>query len=315
MTPTSTPLAPVPGVNPAVRATLTSASATQISRHAVWMELFKARLSALVVLTALVGFYLGYQGAIDYLLMLHTVTGTAFLAAGAAALNQLLERDYDARMARTEHRPLPARHLTPRIVLCVGVGISILGIVELLVFVNALTAILGAITLISYLFVYTPLKRVTPLNTVIGAIPGALPPLMGWTAAQGRMSIEGWSLFAILFFWQLPHFLALAWMYRDEYRDAGFAMLPCFDAEGHRTARQALSHTLGLVPLSLAPFAFGLVGRLYFVAALVLGIGFLWTAFRFSRQLDRPSARKLFLASIIYLPLLLLMMVMDKTKL
>ncbi|HAM72053.1 MAG TPA: protoheme IX farnesyltransferase [Verrucomicrobiales bacterium] len=287
----------------------------RISRRAIWLELFKARLSALVVMTTLVGFYIGYQGAIDWTLMFHAVAGTAFLAAGAGALNQLLEREHDALMARTEHRPLPARHLTPGMVLWVGVGISIVGIVELMLFVNALTAILGAVTLISYLFVYTPLKRVTPLNTVIGAIPGALPPLMGWTAARGELSIEGWALFAILFFWQLPHFLALAWMYRDEYREAGFAMLPCFDTDGRRTARQALSHTFGLVPLSFAPFAFGLSGRYYFAAAFLLSIYFLWAAFRFSRHLDRPSARKLFLASILYLPLLLVMMVMDKTKL
>jgi protoheme IX farnesyltransferase len=290
-------------------------SASVVSRRAIWMELFKARLSALVVLTALVGFYVGYQGPIDYTLMLHTVAGTAFLAAGAAALNQLLEREHDARMARTEHRPLPARHLTPGAVLWVGVAVSLVGIVELLLFVNALTAILGAMTLVSYLFVYTPLKRVTPLNTAVGAIPGALPPLMGWTAARGQLSIEGWALFAILFFWQLPHFLALAWIYRDEYREAGFAMLPCYDTDGRRTAGQALSHTLGLLPLSLSPFAFGLTGRFYLVVALVLSVGFLWSAFRFSRELSLPAARRLFFASIIYLPLLLVMMVIDKTKL
>ena len=167
----------------------------------------------------------------------------------------------------------------------------------------------------TYVWVYTPLKRVTTLNTAIGAIPGALPPLMGWTAARGHLSVEGWGLFAILFFWQLPHFLAIAWMYREEYRQAGFAMLPVFDPDGKRTSRQALSHTLGLIPMSLCPFAFRLAGPIYLVSALILGAGFLYCAVRFARSINRPNARILFFASIIYLPLLLLMMVIDKTKL
>lgn len=285
------------------------------SASSVWMELFKARLSGLVVLTTWVGFYVGYQGAMDYWRMLQAVSGTALLAAGAAALNQLLEREHDARMPRTENRPLPAKRLTPARVLWVGVAVSVAGLAQLIWGVNLLTAALGLLTWVSYLFVYTPLKRITTLNTAIGAIPGALPPLMGWTAARGQLSIEGWSLFAILFFWQLPHFLAIAWMYRDEYREAGFAMLPVFDEDGRKTARQAFSHTLGLLPLSLSPFAFKLAGPLYLVSALLLGFGFLYCAFRFGRRLDRASARALFFASIIYLPLLLLMMVIDKTKL
>ncbi|MBM3846536.1 MAG: protoheme IX farnesyltransferase, partial [Verrucomicrobia bacterium] len=241
--------------------------------------------------------------------------GTALMAAGAAALNQWLEKDYDARMPRTEGRPLPAKLLSPSTALLAGGGISILGFIQLWTFVNMLTGLLGALTLVSYVWIYTPLKRVTPLNTAIGAVPGALPPLMGWTAARGHLSIEGWSLFAILFFWQLPHFLAIAWMYRNEYRDAGFAMLPVFDPDGRRTSRQALSHTIGLLPISLAPFAFQMAGRLYLVSAILLGFGFLAAAVHFARRLDRPSARTLFFASIIYLPLVLLMMVIDKTEL
>ena len=173
---------------------------------------------------------------------------------------------------------------------------------------------LGGITLGSYLFIYTPLKRVTPLNTAIGAVAGALPPLMGWTAAGGEINAEGWSLFAILFFWQLPHFLAIAWIYREDYAKAGFAMLPVFDPDGQRTSRQAVSHTLGLLPISLCPFLFGLEGTVYLTGALVLSLGFVWQAIRFSRDLTVQRARQLFYASIIYLPLLLGLMVFDKLK-
>jgi len=164
------------------------------------------------------------------------------------------------------------------------------------------------------LFLYTPLKRVTTLNTAIGAVPGALPPLMGWTAARGEINVEGWSLFAILFFWQLPHFLAIAWMYRDDYAKAGFAMLPVFDSDGQRTAGQTVSHTLGLLPISLCPFLLKLAGVVYLAGALVLGLAFLWQAVQFSRELTAQRARQLFYASILYLPLLLGLMVLDKIK-
>ena len=180
--------------------------------------------------------------------------------------------------------------------------------------VNLLTSLLGAITVVSYLFVYTPLKRVTSLNTAVGAVPGALPPLMGWVAARGEITIEGCSLFAILFFWQLPHFLAIAWIYREEYARAGFVMLPVVDPQGQRTGRQAVSHTLGLLPVSLCPFLFKLAGPIYLLGALVLGLGFLWFAIQFSRHLTIQRARQLFYASILYLPLLLGLMVFDKMK-
>jgi protoheme IX farnesyltransferase len=180
--------------------------------------------------------------------------------------------------------------------------------------VNLLTSALGAVTLSTYLFVYTPLKRITTLNTAVGAIPGALPPLMGWTAARGEVSVEGWALFAILFFWQLPHFLAIAWIYRDEYARAGFMMLPVADPEGQRTGRHAVSHTLGLLPISLCPFAFGLAGEIYLFGGLVLSAGFFWCAVQFSRELTIRRARQLFFASIIYLPLLLTLMVVDKVR-
>jgi protoheme IX farnesyltransferase len=204
--------------------------------------------------------------------------------------------------------------LQPTTVAIFGGVSSVAGLVYLALAVNLLTSVLGAVTLVSYLFIYTPLKRVTWLNTAIGAIPGALPPLMGWTAARGELTGEGWALFAILFFWQLPHFFAIAWMYRDEYAKAGFVMLPNVDADGRRTGQQTASHTFALLIASLCPFVFKMSGMIYLVGAILLGAGFLFCAIQFSRQLTLTRARQLFLASIIYLPLLLALMVWDKVK-
>jgi protoheme IX farnesyltransferase len=284
------------------------------SMTSVICELVKMRLTTLVLITTVVGFYLGERGNVDLWLMLNTLLGTALVASGAAALNQLIEAEYDARMRRTEDRPLPSGRMSADAVLIFGGICSTAGLIWLALGVNLLTAVLGAATLLSYLFVYTPLKRITPLNTVVGAIPGALPPLMGWTAATGQVSLAGWSLFAILFFWQLPHFLAIAWMYRDDYARAGFAMLPVVDREGRKTGQQAVSHTLGLLPVSLAPFLLKLSGPLYCAGALLLGILFLWCAVQFSRQLSLGRARALFFMSIIYLPVLLALAVFDKVK-
>jgi protoheme IX farnesyltransferase len=242
------------------------------------------------------------------------VLGTALVASGAAALNQLLERDYDAKMRRTANRPLPSGRLQPATVMIFGGVCAVAGIIYLALLVNPLTSVIGAVSLVSYLFIYTPLKRVTWLNTAIGAIPGALPPLMGWTAAHGELSRGGWALFAILFFWQLPHFLAIAWIYREEYAKAGFVMLPVIDPEGERTARQAVSHTLGLLPISLCPFLFHLTGPIYLLGALALGLAFVWFAMQFARELTVARARQLFYVSITYLPLLLILMVWDKVK-
>ncbi len=278
----------------------------------VLSELFKARLTSLVLLTTLVGFYLGQRGSMNWLLLINTLMGTGLLACGAAALNQYLERDLDALMERTADRPLPAGLIQPQTVVVLGGVMSVTGLLWLAFGANLLTAVLGAVTLISYLFIYTPLKRKTTLNTAIGAIPGALPPLMGWTASRGDLSIEGWALFAILFFWQLPHFLAIAWMYREDYARGGFVMLPSVDRDGSRTGRSAVSHTLGLLPVSFSPFIFHVSGALYFFGALTLGLVFLWFALRFAKQMDRLSARRLFFASILYLPLLLGLMVFDK---
>jgi heme o synthase len=288
--------------------------AAEKSWTSVFADLVKARLTTLVLLTTLVGFYIGWSGAMNYALMFNTLAATALVAAGAAALNQLLEREYDAKMRRTMGRPLPSGRLQPTTVMIFGGVCSVAGLVYLALAVNLLTSVLGAVTLVSYLFIYTPLKRVTWLNTAIGAVPGALPPLMGWTAARGELSGEGWALFAILFFWQLPHFFAIAWIYKDEYARAGFKMLSNVDADGRRTAEQSISNTLALLAVSLFPFVFKMAGTAYLAGAIVLGAVFLWCAVRFSRRLTPACARQLFFASIIYLPLLLALMVWDKVK-
>jgi heme o synthase len=297
-----------------VSAEILTARTTEKGWAAVFADLTKARLTALVLLTTLVGFYLGWRGPMDYLLMFNALAATALVASGAAALNQLLEREYDAKMRRTQNRPLPSGRLQPTTVMLFGGITSVAGLVYLALAVNLLTSVLGAVTLISYVFIYTPLKRVTWVNTLVGAIPGALPPLMGWTAARNELSGEGWALFAILAFWQLPHFFAIAWMYRDEYARAGFVMLPNVDADGSRTAQQSVSNTLALLLASLFPFVWHISGQFYLVSAIVLGAGFLFCAIRFARQMTHARARQLFLASIIYLPLLLAALVLDKVK-
>src|SRR5438874_8403580 len=214
---------------------LSQSSPVERSSLAVYADLFKARLTFLVLLTTLVGFYIGFRGPLDYLLMLHTLLGTALVAAGASALNQLLEREHDAKMRRTQSRPLPSGRLQAQTVLIVGCATAVAGLVYLVLAVNPITSLIGAFSLVSYLFIYTPLKRVTWLNTAIGAVPGALPPLMGWTAARGELSGAGWALFAIVACWQMPHFLAIAWIYREDYARAGFKMLPGIDPQGRRT--------------------------------------------------------------------------------
>jgi heme o synthase len=297
--------------------TVSSVAATSLDGKgwlSVWSDLFKARLTTLVLLTTAVGYYAGTSGRLDLARLIHTLLGTGLLAAGAAALNQWLERDYDARMLRTQDRPLPSGHLRPQTALAVGWVSVALGLGWLALSVNALTGVIGAGTLLIYLFLYTPLKRVTTLNTLVGAVPGALPPLMGWTAAHGSLGAGGWSLFAILACWQLPHFLAIAWMYREDYARAGFVMLPVFDPKGCRTAGRAWGHALALVPVSLVPFGLHLAGYAYLVGAVVLGLVFVRTAARFRRQVAHDTARRLFIVSILYLPLLLALMVMDKIK-
>lgn len=278
----------------------------------ILVELFKVRLTALVLLTTMAGFYIGALGNLDAALMLHTVLATALLASGGAALNEFLERDYDARMRRTQERPLPAGHLQPVTVLWTGSVLSLSGILYLFSATNITTGVIGSLTLLIYIFVYTPLKRVTWLNTLVGAVPGALPPLLGWTAARGSFAPEGLSIFAIQALWQIPHFMAIAWLYRDDYARAGFKMLPVLDPSGRRTAHQALLFAGLLLPASIIPFLLGLTGAIYPIAAFALGVAFLWCALLFSRRLTTTTARLLFLVSVIYLPVLLSVMVLDK---
>ena len=295
-------------------AALNSTATLDKSRAAVFADLVKARLTALVLLTTFVGFYLGETSGVNYLLMFHALFGTALVASGAAALNQLLEREYDAKMRRTASRPLPSGRLQPAPVAIFGGVCSVAGLIYLAVAVNLLTSVVGAVTSISYLFIYTPLKRVTWVNTLVGAIPGALPPLMGWTAARNELSGEGWTLFALLAFWQIPHFMAIAWLYRDEYAKAGFIMLPNVDADGSRTAQYAVGNTFALFIVGLCPFLLKMNGPVYLATAMLLSAGYFWCAVRFARQLTPLRARQLFLASIIYLPLLLAAMCFDKLK-
>ncbi|PWU06893.1 MAG: protoheme IX farnesyltransferase [Verrucomicrobia bacterium] len=267
--------------------------------------LVKARLSLMVVFTTFVGFLLGNRSGMEYVLLAATLIGTALSACGAAALNQWWERNFDARMPRTQSRPLPAGRLHPGDAFLLGLLFSVIGIAILALLVNLLSALLAALTILSYLFVYTPMKQRSSLNTLVGAIPGALPPLIGYAASQNRLGLEGWILFFILWFWQMPHFLAIAWMYRDQYADAGFIMLSKNDESGKMTSRQALIYSAFLLPISLLPTAVGLSNTFYAIAAFVLGLAFLMKSLAFVKQRSIGRARSLFFTSVIYLPLLL----------
>ena len=276
------------------------------------LELVKARLSLLVLMTTLVGFLLGWRGPFNWVLLTATLLGTALCAGGASALNQWWERDVDSRMKRTRDRPLPASRMLPQDALLFGLFFSLSGIAILALFANQRSAFLAFITIAIYILVYTPMKRISSLNTLVGAIPGALPPLIGWVAARGNYNIEGCLLFGTLWFWQMPHFLAIAWMYKDDYADGGFVMLTANDPEGRLTSRQALLYTLFLVPVTLLPSMLAFNSFVYFIGALALGLGFTAFAVRFVSQRNRTAARNLFFASIIYLPLLLGLLVATK---
>ena len=291
------------------------AMATPTARLGDFVELTKPRITFMVVVTTAAGFYLGSGPSIHLLVLLSTILGTALVAAGASCLNQLLERDTDARMLRTRNRPLPAGRLDFSHALGFGLALSLLGTIVLYVAANALTAALGAVTLALYVLVYTPLKRVTSLCTIVGAVPGALPPVMGWTAARGALSAEAWILFAVLFFWQMPHFLAIAQAYREDYRRGGQPMLPVIDEGGSSTARQVVLYCLALLPVSLMPTMVGLCGPLYFWGALVLGIGYLGFGLAGALERTDPAARRLLRYSVIYLPALLALMTVDKAGL
>ena len=268
-------------------------------------ELVKARLSFLVLITTLVGFLIAWRGPFDWVLLSATLIGTALCAGGAAALNQWWERDLDSRMKRTRERPLPAGRMAAQDALLFGLLFSITGIAILALFTNPRAAFLAFATIAIYILVYTPMKRMSSLNTLVGAIPGALPPLIGWVAARGSYGLEGGLLFATLFFWQMPHFLAIAWMYKDDYKAGGFVMLTDNDVDGSTTGRQALLYSICLLVVTLLPGSLGFNSAIYFFGALLLGGAFAAFAAIFLLRRDRPSARNLFFASILYLPLLL----------
>jgi protoheme IX farnesyltransferase len=282
------------------------------SRLADYIELTKLRMNVLVLATTFVGFFMASAGGLDWALLLHTMIGTALTAASAATLNQLLERNYDRLMPRTRNRPLAAERLPPSEAMVFGIVLGLAGVAQLLLMVNLLTAVLAALTLVSYLFIYTPLKRRTTLNTVVGAIPGALPPVMGFAAASGQVSAHALAVFGILFFWQLPHFLAIAILYRRDYQAGGFIMLPVVDETLDFTTRQILLWAGALIPVSLLPAMLQMTGAAYFAAATLLGLGFLSFGISVAATRSRADARKLFLASIIYLPVLLGVMMADK---
>lgn len=264
------------------------------------------------MVTAAAGFFLGARAGVDLLLFAHTLLGTALVAGGTNALNQLLERQVDARMRRTRARPLPAGRVTARAAAWFAGAISLGGVAYLALAVNRPTAGLAALTLVSYVFVYTPLKRKTSLNTLIGAVPGALPIVGGWTAAGGRLDTAAAAMFWILFLWQLPHFLALAWIYREDYRRGGLVMLGTEDPTGRLTGRLSLLFALALIPASLVPTLLGLTGPLYFSGALVLGALYAAAGAGLALHVTEARARRLFRASVLYLPALLAAMVLDR---
>ena len=277
-----------------------------------FVELTKPRVTSLVVATTAFGFYLGSRGDLDLMLLLNALLGTSLVAMGTSALNQYLERESDGLMERTRRRPLPDGRLQPVQALGFATGLSVAGMIYLALTVNLLTALLAAATLASYIFIYTPMKRVSPLATLVGAVPGALPPLGGWAAATGRLDAGGWALFAILLLWQLPHSLAIAWMYREDYAKGGFRLLPVVDPEGTSTVRQILGNGLVLIPVSLTPALFGVAGGWYFYGALLLGLFQLWYCLGIARTRSRANARRIVLASVIYLPALFFLMALDK---
>jgi heme o synthase len=287
-------------------------AAPAIHRWWAYVVLTKPDVTFLVVITTVAGFYLGSRGQPDWLLLLHTLCGTMLVAGGTAALNQYLERDMDALMRRTAARPLPARQLQPLEVLVFGVGAVLTGSLWLVLGVNRLAALVALATCLLYLGAYTPLKKRTPLATAVGAFPGALPPLIGWAAATGSISLGGWILFAILFFWQFPHFMAIAWMYREDYARAGIKMLPVIDPQGDATFAQIIWTSAVLVPASLLPSLAGMAGIRYFFGALVLGMILLQIGLWANRTRTNIRAKWLMHATVAHIPLLLGWMIFDK---
>jgi protoheme IX farnesyltransferase len=277
-----------------------------------YLALTKPRVVAMVLVTTAVGFHLGSAGSPLVLRLLYTLAGTALAAGGTLALNQYMERDVDAQMDRTRHRPLPEGRVHPGEALVLGCVLLVAGVGVLALAVEPLAAVVTAAIAITYLFAYTPLKRVSSLCSLVGAVPGALPPVAGWAAARGTLGPEPWILFAIMFLWQIPHTLAIGRLYRDDYARAGIRVLPVVDRDGRTTGLQAVTNCLALLPVALLPTLVGLAGVAYFVIALVLGLTFLWTAIGLARGGSTADARRLLFASLVYLPVLLAVMAFDK---
>ena len=286
-----------------------------LRRLADFFELTKPRIVLMVLVTAFVGFYVGSEKIPDYLRLLQMLLGTALAAAGTLALNQFLERDTDAMMERTRHRPLPDGRVQPREAVWFGTAITIAGLVYLALAVNIASAWVTALITLSYLFFYTPLKRRSSLCMLVGAVPGALPPVIGWVAARGNFEVGAWVLFAIMFLWQVPHTLAIARLYRDDFAKAGIQFLPVIEPDGSSTNRQIVSHCAALLAVSLLPTLLGLAGAIYFLVAFVLGIGFLASGISLVMESTLAGARRLLFASLIYLPVLLLVMALDRVPL
>lgn len=275
-----------------------------------YLQLAKARIVFMVLVTTAAAFVVG-ASHVSGLLLFHTLFGTALVAAGTNALNQYIEREFDARMRRTRLRPLPDGRISPRAALLFSAGIAVAGTIYLGTLVNWLTAALGVFTLTSYLFVYTPLKRITSLCTIVGAIPGAIPPVMGWAAARGEIGVGGAILFGLLFFWQLPHFMAISWIYREDYERAGFAMTSVRDANGTATSRQAILWSIALIAVSVMPTFTGMTGAGYLAAALLAGVALLGMSIAFFFDRSNRAAMKLFMTSNVYLVVVMIVLVVS----
>jgi heme o synthase len=286
--------------------------ATGQHRFADFLSLTKPRLNFLVVVTAAVGYYLGAGAEMNFANLVEAVAGIALVAGGAAGLNQVYERETDSLMWRTRARPLAAQRITPTEAVIFSLTLSILGLVIVATTANALAAFLTLMTLVSYNLVYTPMKRRSQLATLVGAVPGALPPMIGWVAARGALTPEAWALFAIVFVWQIPHFMAIAWLYRDDFGRAGFPLLPVVQPDGKSTGVQAVLFSVLLLPISLAPYFLRMSGPAYAVGATIGGIALLVLAVSFAIQRTNERARRLFLGSITYLPLLWALLIADR---
>ena len=281
------------------------------SRAADFLSLTKPRLNSLVLVTTAAAYYLGGGEELSWLLLFNTMTGTALVAGGASALNQYAERETDRLMRRTKMRPLPDRRLAPPDALWFGILLSSIGVAQLSLFVNQLTALVALLTMVSYVLVYTPLKTRSSLSTIVGAVPGALPAVIGWTAATNTVSIEAWVLFAIVFMWQMPHFLAIAWMCRDDYARAGIPLLPVIQPDGRTTGSQSVLYTAALIPISLLPTVVGLSSMYYAVGAITLAAVLMVLSLEFAGTRTMAAARRLFLGTILYLPILWIVLLAD----